>query len=127
MPGPAPAGLFVYAKDLPRLAAFYEAILGLARLHATDEIVVLDGPGVQLLVHAIPADTAARIEITAPPRQRWDAALKFFFTVPSIAEAATRAAALGGQVLDTEYAGSGFRVRNALDPEGNVFQVREPA
>lgn len=29
MPIPARAGVFIYAKDLPRLAAFYAAVLGM--------------------------------------------------------------------------------------------------
>ncbi len=53
--------------------------------------------------------------------------MKFFFTVPSIAAAATVVANLGGLVFPEQWAGPGFNVRNACDPEGNVFQLRESA
>jgi predicted enzyme related to lactoylglutathione lyase len=127
MPGPARAGLFVYAKDLARLARFYEALLGMTRLHATDEMVVLESQDVQLIVHAIPPHIAATFEITTPPQRREDTALKFFFTVPTIAAARAQAPALGGEVMLQQWQGPGFVVCNACDPEGNIFQVREAA
>jgi predicted enzyme related to lactoylglutathione lyase len=127
MSGPAAAGLFIYAKDLSRLADFYESILGLARVHVTPEIVVLRAPGIELVVHAIPASIAASITISDPPQHREDAALKFFFTVPSLAQARLAAAALSGEVLREQWSGAGFSACNAIDPEGNIFQVRERA
>ena len=127
MSGPARAGLFIYAKDLPRLSGFYESLLGLSRVHSAADLVVLRSPDIQLTLHAIPAAIAATISISSPPEKREDAALKFFFTVPSITEAAAKAPALGGEVLPEQWRGSGFRVCNAVDPEGNIFQVRESA
>lgn len=127
MSSPAKAGLFIYAKDLPRLAGFYESFLGMSRVHATSDLVVLRSPDIQLTVHAIPPAIAASISVSRPPARRDNAALKFFFTVPSIAEAAANAPALGGEVLPEQWQGPGFRVCNAVDPEGNIFQVRESA
>ncbi|WP_241688344.1 VOC family protein [Pseudoxanthomonas composti] len=127
MSGPAQAGLFIYAKDLPRLAGFYESLLGMSRVHAASDLVVLHSPDIQLTLHAIPPAIAASISISSPPDRREDAALKFFFTVPSIAEATAKAPALGGEVLPEQWLGSGFRVCNAVDPEGNIFQIRENA
>jgi predicted enzyme related to lactoylglutathione lyase len=125
MPGPARAGLFVYAKDAERLATFYASVAGMVRLHATDELIVLDSADIQLLVHRIPAAIAAGIEITSPPQRREDTALKFFFTVPSIEAAKATATRLGGDVSGERWNGPGFVVCNAYDPEGNIFQVRE--
>jgi predicted enzyme related to lactoylglutathione lyase len=127
MSGPAPAGLFIYAKDAARIANFYETILGMARLHTTPELIVLENQNVQLLVHLIPEHIASTFEITTPPQHRENTALKFFYTVPSIAAARTTAAALGGEVFNEQWQGPGFVVCNACDPEGNVFQVRESA
>jgi len=127
MSGPARAGLFLYAKDLARLAGFYEAVLGMARLRATDDLVVLQSPDIQLVVHAIPPHIAADIVIASPPVKRENTALKFFFTVPSIADARARAMQRGGEVYTENWQGPGFVVCNACDPEGNVFQVRESA
>jgi len=78
MPGPARAGLFVYALDAGRIAAFYEAVTGMRRLHAADDMIVVESPDIQLIVHAIPPQFAAGISITSPPRRREDTALKFF-------------------------------------------------
>jgi predicted enzyme related to lactoylglutathione lyase len=125
MSGPARAGLFIYAKDLSRLAGFYESLLGMSRVHSAGDLVVLRTPDIQLTLHAIPTAIAASITISSPPEKREDAALKFFFTVPSIAEAVAKAPALGGEVLPEQWQGPGFRVCNAVDPEGNIFQVRE--
>lgn len=126
MAGPARAGLFIYAVDAPRVAAFYAAVAGMQQLHARDELIVLESPDIQLLIHAIPPHIAAGIEISSPPRKREDTALKFFFTVPSLAEARAQAARLGGEVFDENWQGPGFVICNAMDPEGNVFQLREP-
>lgn len=127
MPGPARAGLFVYAKDAERVATFYAAVAGMVRLHETDELIVLESDDIQLLVHRIPAAIAARIVIASPPERRENSALKFFFTVASIEAARATAARLGGDVFDERWNGPGFVVCNACDPEGNIFQVREPA
>ncbi len=127
MSGPAQAGLFLYAKDFGRLADFYEALFGMARLHASDEMAVLESQDVQLIIHRIPPHIASGITITIPPTPREDSALKFFFTVSSISSARSLARKLGGDVLDNTYQGRGFRACNAWDPEGNIFQLRENA
>lgn len=127
MPGPARAGLFVYAKDAERVATFYAAVAGMVRLHETDELIVLESADIQLLVHRIPAAIAARIVIASPPERRENSALKFFFTLASIEAARATATRLGGDVFDERWSGPGFVVCNACDPEGNIFQVREPA
>lgn len=125
MSGPARAGLFVYAKNLVRLAEFYESLLGMTRRHSSAELVVLDSPDIQITVNAIPGIIAESIVISEPPVRREGSAYKFFFTVPSLEAAGAAAAALGGEVLPEEWRGPGFRVRNVVDPEGNIFQLRE--
>lgn len=125
MTSPARAGVFIYAKDLPRVAAFYAAVLGMRQVHATDEMAILASPDLQLLVHRIPAPIAETIHIASPPLPREDAAYKFFATVPSLADAGATAASLGGALFDERWQGPDFIVCNAMDPEGNVFQVRE--
>lgn len=127
MSGPARAGLFIYAKDLTRLAKFYESFLGMTRAHATPDLVVLRSPDIQLTLHAMPPAIAASITISDPPAKRDNTALKFFFTVPSLAQAQDLAPSLGGEVLQEQWRGPGFTVCNAVDPEGNIFQVRESA
>lgn len=124
MAGPARAGIFIYAANLARLADFYEAVLGAARLHSTPELVVLGSPDLQVVVHAMPPH---------PPSDRTDAArpehaaYKFFYTVPGIEQARTVVTTLGGEILPGRWQGPGFTVCNVVDPEGNIFQLREPS
>ena len=125
MAAPARTGALIYAKDLPRLSAFYQELLGMTVRHAAADYHVLASPDTQLIVHAIPPAIAATFEIATPPALREDAALKLFFTVPSLAAARARARALGGDVFEEEWEGPGFRVRNAHGPEGNILQLRE--
>lgn len=94
-------------------------------MHAAPDLVVLRSPDIQLTVHAIPPAIAADIVIADPPVPRDGAAFKFFFTVRSLADAASHAPALGGRVLPETWQGPGFLVRNTVDPEGNIFQLRE--
>lgn len=127
MSGPSRNGVFIYALDAERLAAFYVAVLGLHRVHASPDLIVLSLPDtdLQLVIHPIPPQIAATIVRTSPPARREDTALKFFFTVPSLMAAQGIAAGLGGMVDDQQWTGPGFVVRNAVDPEGNIFQLRE--
>lgn len=125
MPGPAQAGLFIYAKDLDRLADFYCRVLSMHVIAKSSDLRVLDSPDMQLVLHEIPRFIANQIEITVPPLKREDTALKFFFTVPSLAAAQSAMRATGGDLFGETFDGPGFRARNAYDPEGNIFQLRE--
>lgn len=127
MSAPARAGLFLYAKDVDRVAGFYQSVVGMAAAHRTDQMIVLRSPDLQLIVHAMPPHAAAQVVITEPPQLRDGAAIKFFCTVPSLAVAQASARAMGGDVLPEQWHGPGFVVRNACDPEGNLFQVRQSA
>lgn len=125
MPGPARAGLLIYAKDPEGLASFYQAVASMERRHATHELIVLESPDLQLLLHRIPEKDADAIVLTSPPQRRERSFLKFFLTVASITDAAAIAARLGGSVDPQQWRGPGFLVNNACDPEGNVFHIRE--
>ena len=125
MAGPARSGIFIYAKYLRPLADFYRQVIGMTVVTDSEDMVVLEQHGLQLVVHAIPADIAAQVDIQTPPVKRDNTAIKFFVAVPSIDQARQQAAALGGAVFEENWTGPGFLVCNAMDPEGNVFQVRE--
>ena len=127
MSAPARAGIFIYAKDPDRLSDFYQSVLGMTTGHRTDQMIVLRSPDLQLIVHAMPPHAASQVAITSPPQLRDNAAIKFFCTVPSLSAAQESAQSLGGQVLPEQWLGPGFVVRNACDPEGNIFQVRQTA
>lgn len=125
MSGPAAAGVLIYARHRDALANFYGRVLGMQPLHRDEHLTVIESPQLQLVIHAIPEAIAGQISIASPPMRRENAALRFFATVPSIAEAARAARTLGGQVFDERWQGPGFAVCNAMDCEGNVFQLRE--
>ncbi len=127
MPNPARAGAVVYAKDLQRMARFYQALLQAQTLHEAPDHVLLQSDGLQLVVHAIPAHIAATITVTTPPEPREDQAIKLFFPVPGIDWARAAARAAGGDLGGRPWAGPGFVACDGTDPEGNVFQVRAAA
>ena len=126
MTAPLRAGTLIYAKDMALLASFYRQLLSMSEVHATDELVVLRSPDVELIVHQIPAHIAATFVVESPPVPREDAAIKPFFPVASFAEAQARATSMGGALIGPQYEGPGFRITNAYDPEGNIMQLREP-
>ena len=124
MPGPAAAGVLLYAKDVNRLAQFYAQVLGLREVHREAAWVVLASSALELVIHAIPQAVAENIHIGTPPQRRANVAMKFFVTVPSLSIAAQQVAALGGVVFDEAWSGPDFALNNAMDCEGNVFQLR---
>lgn len=125
-PQPAAAAV-VYAKDLQRVSRFYAGVTGLRAVQQEAGFVVLETPGFQLTLVAIPTRVAERIEIASPPLRREDGALKLAFFVPSIAAMRPLAANLGGIVdgPEREWEMQGWRHCDGHDPEGNVFQLRE--
>ena len=125
MPGPAKAGVLIYAKNLESISLFYEKLLGMKRLFADAGHHVIESADMQLIIHAIPEQFARDITISSPPELRENQAIKPFFTVSSLAEAERVAAELGGRVYGQNYSGPGFTVRNACDPEGNILQIRQ--
>jgi predicted enzyme related to lactoylglutathione lyase len=129
MPSRPKPSAVIFAKDVDRLARFYAAVVEMAEVHRDNHHVVLDDPGFQLVIHGIPAHIAAAISISEPPQVREDTAVKVCLPVTGIAAARDKAAALGGRVHATskEWSARGFRACDGVDPEGNVFQVRESA
>ena len=97
----------------------------MARLNATGERIVLESPDLQVIVHAMPPEIDVAVALRSPPERRIQSAIKLFFTVASLAQAADVASTLGGEVFSERWEGPGFVACNACDPEGNIFQLRE--
>lgn len=125
MPGPARTGALIYASDLGLLSAFYQQVLSMRLLVADAEHEVIESADMQLILHAIPAAYRPQASGEQGLEVREQQAIKLFFTVGSLAATTAVIEASGGRVLEPLYTGPGFRVRNACDPEGNVFQIRE--
>jgi predicted enzyme related to lactoylglutathione lyase len=123
------AGAVLFARDLPRIAKFYAALVPMTVAFAESDLIVLESEHFQLVVHPIPQRIAKSIRITSPPARRTDVAIKLFFPVASLEEARAKARALGGELNppDKEFEARGFRACDGHDPEGNVVQFRENA
>ncbi|MCU1594478.1 MAG: hypothetical protein JWO12_1870 [Frankiales bacterium] len=115
----------IYVKDLASMHAFYERVAKLPTVEVTAEYVEM----AELLLVAMPSDIADTFEIADPPVRREDAAVKLVFDVPVLAAARVRASQLGGVVdpPDSEWEFGDYKVCDGHDPEGNPFQLREPA
>jgi predicted enzyme related to lactoylglutathione lyase len=126
-PDSSHSGVLIYAKNLDRVANFYEHVLPAHVVHADDEHRVLQSANARLIIHAIPAQFAAAIAIEIPPEVREHQAIKPFFTVANLSEAEGIALHLGGLVIGPVWPAPGLRVRNVCDPEGNIVHLRELA
>lgn len=126
---PSRPAAVLYATQVARVSAFYAALAGLECTQVEADHSVLESPGFQLVVVAIPAPIAATIELTTPPVRREDTPVKLVFPVPSLAAARVAAAGLGGVVdpVEREWTFQASRVCDGHDPEGNVVQSRETA
>jgi predicted enzyme related to lactoylglutathione lyase len=121
------ASAVLFAKDITRVATFYANAIGFSITHTDTSHVVLESPTFQLVVHAIPAEIAATIEIATPPIRREDTPIKLGFPVASISATRIAAAKHGGELnaKDREWEFQGRRICDGHDPEGNVIQVSE--
>jgi predicted enzyme related to lactoylglutathione lyase len=119
----------LFAKDLPRVAKFYEELLGLSVVVADREKIVLESAELLLVVHAVPPEVAASVSIASPPELRTNVPMKLFFPVASLAKARAKASSLGGALYPShkEWGARGFRACDGYDPEGNIVQLRESA
>jgi predicted enzyme related to lactoylglutathione lyase len=117
----------VYAKDLDRMVAFYTALgLTLDEFGRGDYAVLIGEAESELSLVQIPERIASQIVLSEPPQARESTPIKLVFFVPSIDETLAAASRLGGRVKDgsKRWEFRGHAVQDAVDPEGNVFQLR---
>ncbi len=129
MPSHPKPGAVLFAKDISRVAKFYQELLDMDVTHSGEGVIVLESSRQQLVIHGIPRQIAKSIEITSPPKRRGNTAVKLVFPVGSIAQARLKAPLLGGELnpQKKEFVARGFRACDGHDPEGNVVQFRENA
>jgi predicted enzyme related to lactoylglutathione lyase len=124
----AAAGV-IYVLDVARMAAFYQSCFGMSPAEPDDDdgYCVLESGDWELSFVRMPADIAATVVITRPPRRRSETPLKLAFEVPSIDRILPVITAAGGQAEPAGPAWDfrGYRHLDCLDPEGNVVQLRE--
>src|SRR5262245_49963022 len=121
-------GAVLYAKDLGRLVDFYSSVAGMEPQTIEKGYAILGGGPSQFVIVRIPKRIADTIDIATPPEPREDTPLKLVFAVEDIARARDRAAELGGAMnaVEREWEFDHAKVCDGHDPEGNVFQVRQP-
>lgn len=133
MSGSAPAAGFsavVYCLDERRVGAFYGALGALAPVPSSDDAsVTYAGTHVRLTFVRVPEHVAAAYPLADPPERRSDYPVKLVLPVAGLAAARAAAPALGGSVdpEDAEWDWHDGRHVDAVDPEGNVLGLVEPA
>ncbi len=123
------SGAVIFARDIEAVARFYEGAVPMRILAREEGVVRLETDTVQLVVHALPPDVTAGLEIGVPPRVRHDTWIKPVFAVDSLARVRGAVAVLGGgmEPESSAFVWAGFRACDGHDPEGNVVQFREAA
>lgn len=118
----------LYAKDLERMAEFYTALCLTVDDTQPGNYAVLTGPGLELSIVQIPQEMALQIDISSPPQARERTPIKLTFVVSSIDETLEATRLLGGRVKDSSkrWHFRGHAIQDEIDPEGNVYQLREP-
>lgn len=120
-------GAVLYAKDVARVSAFYETLMGLEVRDVEADHVVLESRLFQLVIVAMPEPLAASIHIDTPPSRRTDTPIKLSFVVADIASARSVAETLGGALnpAEQEWEFQDCIICDGHDPEGNVVQFRQ--
>ncbi|MDM0020756.1 VOC family protein [Variovorax saccharolyticus] len=123
---PAPAAV-IYAKDIARVGAFYAAVAGFEIEEATADFIDLRAEGFQLFIVAPAPLIAQRIVVEQPPVRRENTPLKLVLSVSSLDDARREAALHGGSLVPADQAWTfqGLVHCDGIDPEGNVFQLRQ--
>lgn len=119
--------LVVFAKHKARVSAFYQRTLGLVATESEASHDLLQGPGVEVVVHAIPRRYSAGITISKPPVLREDTPFKPAFVVKNLEAVRVAALATGGNLKPLEGAWHfrGMTVLDGHDPEGNIVQFKQ--
>ena len=117
----------LYVKDLERMKQFYGSILGVqpTNQNGNDVWTTFDTGGARFALHAIPAEIANHIEITSPPTPRETNPVKLIFEVKDVESECARLESLGIRILRRPWQ-QPEETCDAVDPEGNVFQICSP-
>jgi predicted enzyme related to lactoylglutathione lyase len=118
----------VYAKDLDRMVAFYTALgFSVDECARGDYAVLIGNANSELSILQIPERIASQIQVSDPPQARESTPIKLVFLVASIDATLAAANLLGGRVKEgsKRWQFRGHAVQDAVDPEGNVYQLRE--
>lgn len=112
------ASALLYVKDLARLTAFYQDLLGMAPVNQAAGWVEFSAGAATLMLHEIPGAVADQIVITTPPEPREETPIKLIFAVPDLAAERARLAAAGIDLVERPWGSC-----DGMDPEGNIFAI----
>lgn len=117
----------IYAKDVQRLARFYEEVLSLSRAEERSGFTLLVSDDLELSIVQVPEAIAVSIKLTEPPEIREDTPIKLSFRVCDIERVRPTIQHLGGGLKRQEAAWSwrGAKHLDGWDPEGNVIQLQQ--
>jgi hypothetical protein len=117
----------VFAKDQELLVTFYRQFGFVPTLTEPDDVAVLTDGDCELTIVSIPPHISRDIEISSPPQVRSQTPIKLTFIVAALDDALERAQHFGGSTADFKrWSMEGFDIQDCVDPEGNVFQLRQP-
>ncbi len=122
-------GVVLFARDVSKVAEFYRQVLGVTVLEDERSHVLLGGPGIEIVIHALPASVAARINIEDPPKLRQETPIKPAFPVADLEVVRAAAIRTGGGLkpLSGAWQIRGAVVLDGWDPEGNIVQFKQGA
>lgn len=112
----------LYVKDFPKMRAFYRALFGADPVNTewTETWARFDVGGVAFALHALPEEIARQVQASSAPRER--SPVKLIFEVENVLEERLRLESLEITTIQRPWQdpSEGFE---AVDPEGNVFQI----
>ena len=108
-------------------AEFYRALLEGEIRNASESFVEVCADNACVMLHRVPVEWVS--EISNPPAVREENPIKPVFTVVSIANSRDSVAGGRGSVrpIDTEFVHGEWLFCDAIDPDGNVVQLRQQA
>ena len=121
------ANLVIFAVDVNKVAAFYQAVIGVSPCPNSGDNkkdLRLCKANEEILIHSIPSHIAKTISVQSPPSPREDSAMKPIFDVESLTESLVQVSSNGGVVTKMTFTLDGQTRHDVLDPEGNVIQLR---
>lgn len=117
-------GAILFVKDLEKMKRFYSEVLGTNPINRewADSWAKFETTGARFSLHAIPAEIAKSIVIESPPSAREENTVKLCFEVKDVEAERARLESFGVQILRRPWQKAGESC-DAVDPEGNVFQI----
>jgi predicted enzyme related to lactoylglutathione lyase len=111
----------LFVKDFPKMKDFYGELLHAnpVNTESTDSWALFE---TGFALHAIPEEIARNVQISSPPRPRETSAVKLIFAVDDVVAERKRLEALGVTLLPKPWQQPAESC-DAMDPEGNVFQI----